>query len=181
MAKFLINSLSVECPELSLDWHPDKNLPLTPMTISFGSAKKVWWKCHDCQYEWEAYIANRRKQYKYPGQKGTKCPNCIGRVINENNSFASHNPDLIKEWNTDKNLPTLPNEISKTSNIKYWWICGVCENEWMASTANRSCGSGCPLCAEFKNRKPNTISKRWKQMNQKLILKSKTHIKRGDT
>ena len=83
MEKFLINSLAVECPELSLDWHPTKNLPMTILNTTFGSTKKVWWKCHNCNYEWQAYISNRRKQYKYPQQKGTSCPNCIGRVVNE--------------------------------------------------------------------------------------------------
>lgn len=77
--EFLANCLAVECPELSLDWHPTKNLPLTATNVSYGSNRRVWWKCHTCGHEWQCYISNRRKQYKYPGQPGTRCPNCLGK------------------------------------------------------------------------------------------------------
>jgi hypothetical protein len=75
MDNFLSNCLAVECPELSLDWHPTKNFPLTTTNTPYGSKKRVWWKCSVCSHEWQAHINNRRKQYKYPGQKGTGCPN----------------------------------------------------------------------------------------------------------
>ena len=45
------NSLAEVHPELILVWS-EKNLPLTPDDITFGSNKKVWWKCacgHECQ------------------------------------------------------------------------------------------------------------------------------------
>lgn len=151
MDKFLLNSLAVECPELCLDWHPIKNLPITISSISFGSAKKVWWKCHVCEHEWEAYISNRRKQYKYLHQKGTNCPNCIGRVFNINNSFAAFNPELVKEWHPTKNTIT-PDQISKTTKVKFWWICSICHNEWKTSATARSSGAGCPLCSKFLNK-----------------------------
>lgn len=153
MSKFLINSLAVEYPELSLDWHPNKNLPLTAANVTFGSNKKIWWKCHICEYEWEAYISNRRKQYKHPNQKGTGCPNCAGRIINKNNSFSFYNAELIKEWHLNKNLPITPDIISVGNKNKYWWICSTCEHEWKTSAISRSHGSGCPLCSKFKNRR----------------------------
>ena len=37
------NSLSAVHPELVAEWS-DRNLPLTPDSITFGSNKKVWWK-----------------------------------------------------------------------------------------------------------------------------------------
>ena len=37
------NSLAEVHPELVLEWS-EKNLPLTPDDITFGSNKKVWWK-----------------------------------------------------------------------------------------------------------------------------------------
>jgi len=99
MDKFLSNCLAVECPDLCLDWHPTKNLPLTITNTSYGTQKKVWWKCSVCNHEWQAHINNRRKQYKYPGQKGSSCPNCIGRVVNSTNSFAAKNSKKkSEEW-----------------------------------------------------------------------------------
>ena len=37
------NSLAEVHPELITEW-TEKNLPLTPDDITFGSNKKVWWK-----------------------------------------------------------------------------------------------------------------------------------------
>ena len=37
------NSLAEVHPELVFEWS-EKNLPLTPDDITFGSNKKVWWK-----------------------------------------------------------------------------------------------------------------------------------------
>lgn len=48
------NSLSAVHPELIAEWS-DKNLPLTPDSVTFGLNKKVWWKgdgypCHKHGY-----------------------------------------------------------------------------------------------------------------------------------
>ena len=53
-------------PELAEQWHPTKNGDLTPQDVVSGSHRKVWWKCPDCGYEWEASIANR--------SRGRGCP-----------------------------------------------------------------------------------------------------------
>ena len=45
------NSLAEVHPELVLEWS-EKNLPLTPEDITFGSNKKVWWK-GACGHEWQ--------------------------------------------------------------------------------------------------------------------------------
>ncbi len=170
--RFLANCLAVECPELCLDWHPTKNLPMTTTNTPYGSSKRVWWKCHTCDHEWECHISNRRKQYKYPGQAGTACPNCIGRVQKLENSFAAANPDLIEEWHPTKNLPDTIYNIPRTGPKKYHWVCKVCEHEWEAACGSRSGGSDCPKCGEFKNR-DLPPAKEWQSLNQKIVLKSK--------
>ena len=48
------NSLSRMRPHLVSEWS-DKNLPLTPDTVTFGSNKIVWWK-GDCGHEWQTSI-----------------------------------------------------------------------------------------------------------------------------
>ena len=48
------NSLAEVHPELISEWS-EKNLPLTPDDITFGSNKKVWWK-GTCGHEWQASI-----------------------------------------------------------------------------------------------------------------------------
>jgi len=45
-------------PELAKEWHPWKNETLTPMDVTSGSQKKVWWQNHFGQ-EWQEIIDNR--------------------------------------------------------------------------------------------------------------------------
>ena len=49
------NSLAEVHPELITEWS-EKNLPLTPDDITFGSNKKVWWR-GACGHEWQASIS----------------------------------------------------------------------------------------------------------------------------
>lgn len=51
------NSLAAVHPELIVEWS-DRNLPLTPDSVTFGSNKKVWWK-GACGHEWETSIKAR--------------------------------------------------------------------------------------------------------------------------
>ena len=49
------NSLAEVHPELVSEWS-EKNLPLTPDDITFGSNKKVWWK-GACGHEWKTSVS----------------------------------------------------------------------------------------------------------------------------
>lgn len=53
-------------PELFKEWHPTKNL-INKLDLSFGSHKKVWWKCQN-GHEYEARINHR--------VSGSGCPYC---------------------------------------------------------------------------------------------------------
>ena len=58
------NSLAEVHPELVFEWS-EKNLPLTPDDITFGSNKKIWWK-GACGHEWKTSVKAR--------SNGEKCP-----------------------------------------------------------------------------------------------------------
>lgn len=45
------NSLAAVHPELVAEWS-EKNLPLTPDSITFGSNKKVWWNILMERLDW---------------------------------------------------------------------------------------------------------------------------------
>ena len=82
------NSLAGVHPELISEWS-EKNLPLTPDKITFGSNKRVWWK-GACGHEWETSVKAR--------SKGEKCPICSGaRVIEGINDLATLKPLLAQE------------------------------------------------------------------------------------
>lgn len=117
-----------------------------------GSHKIVNWRCHKCGYEWEASIKNRSKD------NGTNCPCCSGKkIIRGINDICTTHSELIQEWNYDKNIGILPEDFSKGSHRKVWWICQKCSYEWQAVISSRTQGHGCPSCIR---RKKGDITKR---------------------
>jgi len=70
------NNLIITNPKLASEWHQSLNKELKPEEFTFGSSKKVWWKCPmGDDHEWKTSINNRTKP------KGTGCPFCLGGVI----------------------------------------------------------------------------------------------------
>ncbi|MGG0237780.1 zinc-ribbon domain-containing protein [Bacillus rhizoplanae] len=133
--------LATLMPELSTQWHPTKNLNLSPSQIKKSSNKKVWWLC-DKGHEWEAVISAR--------SNGTGCPYCSGqRVAVGENDLATLNPYLAKEWHPYKNGDLLPIHFTKSSGKKIWWLCEI-GHEWESTIANRNNGNGCPHCRKAK-------------------------------
>ena len=65
-------------------------------------------------------------------------------------SLASKHPELIKEWNYEKNKDITPETTPIIPGLKIWWRCDK-GHEWEAYVNNRIAGHGCPYCYE-KNR-----------------------------
>ncbi|WP_072273897.1 zinc-ribbon domain-containing protein [Peribacillus simplex] len=126
-------------PTLLLEWHPSKNISLTPETVTEGSGRKVWWICKE-GHEWEATVNNRTR-------KGSGCPYCKGKKVTTDNCLAIKNPDIIKEWHPTRNTLT-PYDVTLKSHTYVWWRCKK-GHEWQASPANRS-RTNCPYCAGKK-------------------------------
>ncbi len=61
------NDLNTKFPDVAKQWNYEKNGDLKPTQVTYGSGKKVWWKC-DKGHEWIASINNRTM--------GKNCPNC---------------------------------------------------------------------------------------------------------
>ena len=136
------NDLSTSNPQLALQWNYEKNKELKPTDVTANSKKKVWW-IGECGHEWEATISRRNN--------GRGCPYCSGqKVLKGYNDLATINPDLLNEWNYQKNVNVDPTEISSHSGKKVWWKCLNCGNEWEATIDKRNNGRGCPLCARKK-------------------------------
>ena len=133
------NSLASVHPELIPEWS-ERNLPLTPDKITFGSNKRVWWK-GACGHEWETSVKAR--------SKGEKCPICSGaRVIEGINDLATLKPLLAQEWSKKNKLK--PTEVSVASHKKIIWKCKH-GHEWEASVKSRTInGTGCPYCSHNK-------------------------------
>ena len=147
-------------PKLEKEWHLIKNGKLSPLDFSYGSDKKVWWKCSKGNdHEWLASIYNRTN--------GTGCPVCSGKKIVKSNCLYNLNPSLAREWHPTKNKELTPKEVGIGYSKKVWWKCGKGnDHEWMTSVVKRSRGNGCPIC---KNKKV-VVSNSLAILNPKLAL-----------
>lgn len=81
------NSLANRFPSLCKEWDYDKNAPITPDNIAWGSAKVVYWKCLKCQKEWKCSVANRT------GGIFQKCPRCTKKELRKSLVVAVMNID----------------------------------------------------------------------------------------
>lgn len=134
------NILSEVHPELVAEWS-DKNLPLTPDRITYGSNKVVWWK-GACGHEWQTSVKAR--------SNGENCPICSGaRVIEGINDLATLKPELADEWSS-KNDPLKPTMVTTGSHKKVIWQ-DKYGHEWTATVKSRALnGTGCPYCSHNK-------------------------------
>ena len=146
------NDLATKVPSLAAEWNYDHNLPLIPQAVTSNSHKKVWWKCKNCDFEWQSTINDR---YRHRG-----CPACAVSIRTEKrlktmlkpgqNDFASQRPNLVPEWSV-MNGDAKPENFTVNSKFIAWWKCSVCGNEWQASISNRANNnSGCPKCMRYK-------------------------------
>lgn len=55
------------------EWHPTKNGKRTLDSLTYGSQKKVWWRCNH-GHVWQAAV------YSRAGPQKCGCPVCAGRV-----------------------------------------------------------------------------------------------------
>ncbi len=142
------NDLATLFPQVAEEWNYTKNTPLTPRDVLPGSNKKVRWICRVCGYEWQATVNHRTAK-----DQPTGCPKCAMEDRARQHmqatlgidDFATSHPDLIKEWDYEKNYPVTPEQIKVYSNQKYYWICPV-GHSYKATAGYRSCDRGCPVC-----------------------------------
>ena len=132
--------LESQYPEFSSEWNTTKNGDLKLSDVSKGSNKKVWWICSKCNNEWQARVFSR--------VNGQGCPYCAGKKpIKGINDLETLFPDLVAEWNWDKNGDLKPSDFMSGSNKKVFWKCNQCQYEWPAIIHSRTQGRGCPRCA----------------------------------
>lgn len=138
-----VNDLASRFPKLAQEWHPTKNGTLKPWDVTFGTKRKVWWRCTQ-GHEWSVSVQSRTLD-------GTGCPVCAGRVILPGeNDMASRFPAVTREWHPTKNGSLLPCQVTPACKRRVWWICPL-GHEYAASVGMRTMrNSGCPYCAGKK-------------------------------
>jgi hypothetical protein len=144
------NSLSEINQKLAQEWDFVKNAPLTPFMFTPNSEKKVFWKCND-GHSWEATIKNRHL-------RNSGCPDCYkiniseivrqGKLKKSTITFASLFPNLLSEWDFQKNKIS-PHDVAPKSKLKVWWICPN-SHKYEKSIIGRANGNDCPDCSSKK-------------------------------
>ena len=149
--KHVLVSGGITDHKLLAEWNYEKNGSLKPEDIPPKSEMKVWWRCRKCCHEWQAKIANRAI--------GRGCPCCSNHVVVKGkNDLATLFPNLVKEWNWERNGNLTPDNIVPGRNKPVWWKCSECGYEWQAPPARRTrSGSGCRKCADKALRKNNSV------------------------
>ena len=135
------NDLAGSYPNLAKQWVADKNLPLTPETVSVYSNKQVWWQCK-LGHQWKSTVASRTA-------RGTECPFCVGRkVLPGFNDLRTLNPAVAAQWHESLNGQLTPEQVTVGSSKRVWWQCQD-GHVWRARVVARTGPerTGCPVCA----------------------------------
>lgn len=135
------NDLATIAPSYLREWHPSKNLPLTPSQLGPSVARRVWWVCK-LGHEFEM-APNGRAQ-------GLGCPFCSGRrVLPGFNDFQSRNPYAAQFWDEERN--GYPASKANRSSPKATWFKCELGHGFKSSTNAMSRISegknGCPVCS----------------------------------
>lgn len=74
-------------------------------------------------------------------ETGTVLGNALSRRCHERGLDA-----ILAEWDSAKNAPLTPGDVSAGSHRKVWWRCRA-GHSWQAQVRSRVNGAGCPMCA----------------------------------
>ncbi len=134
---FVLENISKWC-ELE-----DKPFLLCEDNVYTGALNKLFFQClrEECQ---EIFDMNWNSI-----QNGRECPFCAGKRVGKYNNLAYLRPEMLTEWDYNKNEKS-PTEYTEKSGEKVYWICSECEHPWGATIADRSNGTGCPKCANAR-------------------------------
>lgn len=142
-----INTFSSE----AYKWFSAKNSATVEQSV-FNSTKKYKWHCVECDYEWKAdakTIANRISKKK------NACPICTGVVADGKNTLGRKFPELLEEWDFEKNFLD-PFKTSGGSKEKAWWKCSNGHSyEKQISYKTKSPKTPCVKCNSLAFRCPD--------------------------
>ncbi len=62
-------------------------------------------------------------------------------------SIAIAMPEIVVEWDNEKNGSIKPEYVSHNSKQKFYWVCPDCGYTYLATPTSRYHGTGCPACA----------------------------------
>ena len=131
-------SLLAKFPEIASEVSANQNPELNLSTLSAYSHQKIWWRCQ-VGHEWESSVANRTR-------KKTGCPYCSGHLATPENCLEALFPELLLEWDFEKNKELEPSKLKPGSSKVVWWKCKDGHNYQKRIEFRTRGASGCPVC-----------------------------------
>ena len=90
-----------------------------PDNTSLRSSKPIWWRCRECSkgkvHSWQASPNERI------GRRVRGCPCCVGRRLCECNSLENVCPDVVADFDAEKNGISFA-EVTSSTHRKYSWL-----------------------------------------------------------
>ena len=141
------HSLTELCPSIIKYFDPNKNNKINPSEIGGSSRYIATWTCEK-GHEWQTSIQYATKTVLKTG--AFTCPYCDNRKILKGfNDLATLYPNLIPEWNQNKNTDVTPYDVGPRTSKSVWWKCKN-GHEYEKRVSDRIKGGGCPICAGKK-------------------------------
>lgn len=155
--------LATTHPHLLPLWSEENTL--RPTQVTAGSEKAVWWKCGR-GHRWKTKVT-------VVAVEGCGCPYCAGKLaIPGQTDLATVKPEILEQWDYEKNTKIDPSEILPSAHVKVWWKCPLGHSwEAVVFSRTRENGAGCPYCTgrkvlagfnDLATRKPK-VAKQWHQ------------------
>ena len=75
------------------------------------------------------------------------------------NSLTTNYPNLVNEWDYEKNHPLIPDQFSGGSNKKVWWLChkGHSYDSSISGRTRKDGSRGCPYCSGRRVSEDNNL------------------------
>ena len=134
-------SFAMEADKCKFKWDYERNGSLRPEHVSRRSGKVVYWLCpNGHSFKGSVHTINQRR-----------CPICYKNKLKSNCLELKH-PELLDEWDYEKNVDITPDKVMYGSTRKVWWKCKKGHPSWQACISSRAKGHGCPICGKIKIR-----------------------------
>ena len=134
------NDLLSQHPEIAKKWHSSLNEKGADEVFSH-SCQKAWWVCDkDVRHVFSAKVSHLT-------EGRIICPICSNqKIVVGINDLSTTHPNLLKEWDYEKNKIT-PQEVTFGTNKKVWWKCSKMHG-WRATIVSRAGKqqTDCPEC-----------------------------------
>jgi hypothetical protein len=144
-----VNDLLTLYPDVAAEWDTERNGDLLPHNVTAYSNKKTWWFCK-MGHSWQAVVTSRTSQ-------GTGCPYCAKQaVLTGINDLKTLFPELMDEWDYERNGSINPGNLAPFSHRRVWWKCKR-GHSWFCAISDRSSGNGCPVCVGKRSLRPRLV------------------------